>query len=76
MASEPVCENGGSCVSSPPGYNCTCADGFTGTNCEAEIGKSGFHLVNIPSLECTVNYILEPFATSTHFENLQPNFAV
>ena len=47
MASEPVCENGGSCVSSPPGYNCTCADGYTGTNCEAEIGKSGFHLAII-----------------------------
>ena len=32
-ASDP-CDNGGSCDDMVAGYNCTCAAGFTGTNCE------------------------------------------
>ena len=33
------CLNGGKCNQNPtpPGYHCTCADGYTGKNCE--IGK-------------------------------------
>ena len=32
-ASDP-CDNGGSCDDLVAGYNCTCAAGFTGANCE------------------------------------------
>ena len=32
-ASQP-CQNGGQCVDGVNGYNCTCADGYAGTNCE------------------------------------------
>ena len=28
------CENGGSCTDEVAGYSCSCAAGYTGTNCE------------------------------------------
>ena len=32
------CQNGGTCVNSADGlsYTCTCAAGYTGTNCESK----------------------------------------
>ena len=37
-ASSP-CQNGGNCQDSINMYSCICPDGFTGVNCETNIGK-------------------------------------
>ena len=48
--SEP-CLNGGSCTDEPDGYFCTCADGWTGAECQFGNGHffcQWLNLLNIP----------------------------
>ena len=33
------CLNGALCVTIPGGYSCSCTSGFTGNNCEQQLGK-------------------------------------
>ena len=39
------CKNGGTCESNADTYNCTCAEGYTGTTCEQR-GQGGYSKPN------------------------------
>ena len=40
------CQNGGTCVEDTTGYTCTCASGYTGTNCQTgKVTHSGIVLI-------------------------------
>jgi len=55
------CQNGGSCIDGGNLYTCTCAKGYTGTNCE--ISKHGF--TNISFL-LVLLHIMINVITNTH----------